>query len=183
MIGNSETSFGAVTRAIHWVTAVLVIGMLGFGIYIARMEVDMSNFHLFGWHKTIGIVVLTLVVVRLVWHRLTPPPGPMETVPRWQLRLATVAHLALYLLLIAVPLTGWIASAATGIDVVIFGSWTLPRIAPVSEAWETGFFAAHGVLTKLLAALVVLHVAGALHRSDGTLGRMVGPPNQKRPLD
>jgi cytochrome b561 len=186
VLANGSARFGLFTRVIHWVTAVLVIGMLGFGTYIARMEVDMSNFHLFGWHKTIGIVVLTLVIVRLVWHRLSPPPGPMETVPRWQLRLATFAHLALYLLLIAVPLTGWIASAATGIDVVIFGSWTLPRIAPVSEAWENGFFTAHGVLTKLLAALVVLHVAGALHRSDGTLRRMVfgaaQPRNEKRPL-
>lgn len=173
MIRNDEARFGLLTRLIHWIMALLVIGMLGFGTYIARMEVDMSNFHLFGWHKTIGIVVLTLVLVRLFWHRVSPPPGPMETVPVWQLRLARAAHLALYVLLIAVPLTGWIASAATGIDVVIFGRWTLPRIALVSEGWENAFFVAHGVLTKLLAVLVVLHVAGALHRSDGTLRRMI----------
>lgn len=186
MIGNDPDRFGLLTRLIHWITALLVIGMLGFGTYIARMQVDMSNFHLFGWHKTIGIGLLALIVLRIVWHRLSPPPQPMATVPGWQRRLAKGAHMALYGLLLAVPLAGWIASAATGIDVVIFGTLTLPRIAPVSQAWETGFFAAHGALTKLLAAVVLLHIAGALHRSDGTLRRMVSGktgPNEKRPLD
>jgi cytochrome b561 len=173
MMRNTEARFGIVTRSIHWISAVLVIGMLGFGTYIARMEVDMSNFHLFGWHKSFGLVALTLVIPRVLWHRISPPPGPMPSGPAWQDRLAKGTHLALYLLLLAVPLTGWIASAATGIDVVVFESWTLPRITPVSEGWETAFFAAHGVLTKLLAALILLHVAGAFHRRDGTLRRML----------
>ncbi|MAM63610.1 cytochrome b/b6 domain-containing protein [Maritimibacter sp. UBA3975] len=173
MIRNTTSRFGLATRSIHWITALLVIGMLGFGTYIARMEVDMSNFHLFGWHKSVGILTLALVILRLGWHRASPPPGPMPSGPAWQDKLARVAHVALYLLLLAVPLTGWIASAATGIDVVVFDIWTLPRIAPVSEGWEDAFFLAHGVLTKLLAALVLLHVAGAFHRRDGTLRRML----------
>ena len=173
MIANRADRFGLLTRAIHWITAVLVLFMLGFGTYIARMEVNLSNYRLFGWHKTVGIAVLVLVVLRILWHRASPPPDPMATVPAWQTRLARGAHLALYLLLVVVPLTGWIASAATGIDVVIFDRWTLPRIAPVSEGWEKVFFAAHGILTKILAALILLHIAGAFHRSDGTLRRMI----------
>ncbi|HBZ43211.1 MAG TPA: cytochrome B [Maritimibacter sp.] len=168
---NGPDRFGAGTRVIHWVMALGIIGMLGFGTYLARMTVNMSNFHLFAWHKSFGITLLVLAFVRIVWHRLTPPPAPLPSVP-WQDRLARGVHYGFYALLLLVPLTGWIASSATGIDVQLFGL-TLPHIAPTSEAWEDLFFAAHSALTKLLAALVVLHIAGAVKRRDGTLRRMV----------
>ena len=72
-----------------------------------------------------------------------------------------------------VPLSGWIGSGATGLDVHLFNRVPLPPLAPVSEAWEESAFAVHFVATKLLAACVVLHVAGAVIWKDGTLGRMV----------
>ena len=79
--------------------------------------------------------------------------------------------------MLAIPVTGWIGSSATGIDTVIFNRWTLPRIAPVSEAWEDAAFEVHETLVTLLVAVLALHVAGALHRAlirrDGTLRRMV----------
>lgn len=168
---NGEMRFGIVTRGLHWIIAFGVIGMLGFGTYIARMTVNMSNFHLFTWHKSIGISILLLMIARLAWHRWSPPPAPLPA-PHWQTVLARTVHLSLYLLLIAVPLTGWIASSATGIAVEVWGV-ALPHIAPTSESWETGFFIAHGILTKVLAALVVLHIAGAVKRRDGTLRRIL----------
>lgn len=176
MIGalrNTDRAFGAVSRLIHWLTAAGVIGMLLLGSYIARMEVGLSNLWLFGLHKSIGLVLLALLAVRLVWHRLSPPPPPLEDGIPWHGVLARWTHRTLYALLLLVPLTGWIASAASGLDVVLFETWTLPRIAPVSERWETAFFAAHGVLTKALGGLVVLHFLGALRRRDGTLRRML----------
>lgn len=171
--GNSATSFGWVSRWLHWVTAVLVLTLLALGSYIARMEVSLANLWLFGLHKTIGFVVLTLLVLRVAWHRRTPPPQPLDDGVRWHARLATTVHRLFYLLLLLVPVTGWIGSAASGLDVVVFGRWTLPRIAPASETLETAAFAVHGALTKLLFVLVVLHVAGALRRRDGTLRRML----------
>ena len=71
------------------------------------------------------------------------------------------------------PLSGWIASSATGIDTVIFNTFTLPRIAPVSERWAEVGFQVHGAIGFILAVLVFLHVAGAVVRRDGTLSRMV----------
>ncbi|MBV7377496.1 cytochrome b [Maritimibacter dapengensis] len=168
---NTEDRFGLVTRVLHWVMALGVIGMLGFGTYIANMTVNMSNFHLYAWHKSIGLTLLLLALVRIVWHLGSRVPKSLPA-PKWQEALARVVHFGLFLLLLAVPLTGWIASAATGIDVVFWGV-TLPSIAPASEAWEDAFFAAHGVLTKLLLAAIVLHIAGAVKRRDGTLRRMV----------
>ena len=120
-----------------------------------------------------SLVLLGLDVARVGWHLASPLPHPLGGVPAWQRALARATHRGLYLLIVAVPLSGWIGSAASGIDVVLFDRWTLPRIAPLSEAWTDGAFLVHGVLTKLLAALVVLHIAGALKRRDGTLRRML----------
>lgn len=173
VLRNTGQSIGAVTRLIHWLMAAGVIGMLLLGSYITRMEVGLSNLWLFGLHKSIGLLLLAVLAVRLVWHRLSPPPGPIDDGVRWHGALARWTHRALYALLLFVPLSGWVASAASGLDVVLFERWTLPRIAPVSERWEAAFFAAHGLLTKALGVLILLHVLGALRRRDGTLRRML----------
>lgn len=175
---NGAESFGWVTRLIHWMMAALILIMLAFGTYLSEMQPSLANLWLFGLHKSIGLTLLALVLLRLIWHRISPPPHSLSAgIPAWQLRAAFATHLTLYILMLAVPLTGWIASAATGIDVVVFNKFTLPPVAPVSEAWEKAFFAAHGILTKLLLALILLHAAGALVRhflhKDATLRRMV----------
>ncbi|MDJ1008571.1 MAG: cytochrome b/b6 domain-containing protein [Paracoccaceae bacterium] len=169
---NDTDGFGWVSRTIHWAMALGVIGALGFGTYIARMEVNLSNLWMFAAHKTVGITLLALLVLRVVWHLVSRPPEPLPAAP-WKSAVARWAHRAFYLLLLAVPLSGWVASSATGIDTVVFGRWTLPAIAPASEAWEEAGFAVHSVLTKLLALLILLHIAGAVTRRDGTLRRMI----------
>ena len=87
-----------------------------------------------------------------------------------------MGHAALYGLLVVIPLSGWAASSASGLDVMLFDRWTIPPIAPVSDAWENAAWAVHGAATKLLMGLVLVHVAGALKREmdgDGTLTRML----------
>jgi cytochrome b561 len=173
---NSATRFGLVTRSLHWLMAAGVIAMLPLGLSLSDMQPGLSNLWLYSLHKSIGLVLLALVLVRLAWHRISPPPAPLGPPAAWEQRLARGAHAVLYALLVAVPLSGYVASAASGIDVMLFDTWTLPRIAPVSTAWEDAGFAAHDVLAKLLAAVVLLHVAGALKRAragDGTLLRML----------
>lgn len=172
-VTNSASRFGLATRALHWLMAAGIIAMLGFGTYLGRIEPSLSTIWMYGAHKSVGLVLLALALARVGWHLASPPPHPLGGVPAWQTALARATHRGLYLLIVAVPLSGWIGSAASGIDVVLFDRWTLPRIAPLSEAWTDGAFLVHGVLTKLLAALVVLHIAGALKRRDGTLRRML----------
>jgi cytochrome b561 len=173
---NSPDGFGIVSRALHWTMAALVIVMLALGTRIADMQPDLSTLWLYDLHKSLGFVVLALALIRLIWHRISPPPLPIGAPSAWGTRLARAAHILFYCLLIAIPMSGWIASSATGIDVMLFDRWVLPAIAPVSEQWEQRGFALHGALTTGLFFLILVHVMAALKREmegDGTLTRMI----------
>ncbi len=85
---NGPDRFGWVTRTIHWAMAAGIVAMLGLGLYVARMEVGLGNLWLFALHKSVGLTLLVLVLVRVVWHRISPPPAPLGGVARWQMRLA-----------------------------------------------------------------------------------------------
>ena len=174
---NSSASFGLVTRVLHWVTASVVLVALPLGVWISEMEVSLAALKYFGYHKTLGITAFVLIVLRMIWHLISPPPEPMSHGVAWQDLLAKIVHRAFYVLLLAMPLSGWVASSASGIDTVVFNRWTLPRIAAVSEAWENAGFMLHGALGKLLLACIVLHIGGTAYRAlvtrDGTLMRMV----------
>lgn len=176
-LANTQAAFGAVTRAIHWATAAVVLVALPMGLWLANSEISLSMLKYYGIHKTLGITALALTLLRLLWHRLSHPPAPLPHGVLWQDTLARMVHRALYLLLILMPLSGWVASSASGIDTVVFGQWTLPAIAPVSETWESTGFMIHGLTGYALILLLGLHVGGALFRAvikrDGTLWRML----------
>ena len=174
---NDPTYFGAVSRGLHWSMALLILAMLALGTTLSTLQPGLSNLYLYGLHKTGGFVALALVVARLIWHRISPPPAPTGPPKRWTNRAARATHAATYILLVAIPLSGWIASSATGIDILFAERWTIPPIAPPSEAIDHWGFVAHGLLTKALMGLLALHVTGALTRGikgDGTLRRMLG---------
>jgi cytochrome b561 len=172
---NGPEAFGLVTRLIHWVTMILVIGMLALGLRLESMEPGLDNLWLYGLHKTSGFLVLALIVLRIVWHVASPPPRPIGP-PGPAVILARAVHWAFYLLLIAIPLSGWAGSSATGIDVMIADRWIVPPLVEASEAAEAFWFGVHGILTKLLIGLIILHMLGAIRREmagDGTLTRMI----------
>jgi cytochrome b561 len=175
MLRNGPAEFGLVTRVIHWTMMLLIIGQLALGLRIADMEPGLANLWLYGLHKTVGFGILALVLVRIAWHLVTPPPVPLG--PRnaafWAAR---TTHWALYALVIAIPLTGWAGSSATGIDVMIADRWTVPPLVEASEDGEAYWFRLHDILTKLLIGLITVHMLGAFKREmegDGTLTRMI----------
>ena len=174
-LSNRPDAFGLVSRALHWGMALLVIAMLALGLRISSMEPGLANLWLYGLHKTLGITILTLILIRLGWHLYTPPPRPIGP-PGPALWAARAVHWAFYVLLVAIPLTGWAGSSATGIDVVIAERWTLPPLVEPSAEAEALWFRLHDILTKLLIGLVTLHILGALRHEmagDGTLTRML----------
>lgn len=172
---NGRDSFGIVSRVLHWGMALMVITMLALGFRISDMQPGLANLWLYGLHKTLGLLVLTLMLARLGWHIYSPPPRPIGP-PGPAVWVARGAHWTFYLLLIAIPLTGWAGSSATGIDVMIADRWVLPPLVGPSAGAEAFWFRLHDIMTKLLVGLVTLHMLGALKREmegDGTLTRML----------
>lgn len=172
---NTPDSFGLVTRVLHWGMAALVIGMLALGTVIEDMEPGLANLWLYALHKTLGFLVLALILVRTLWHQVSPVPAPLGP-PGLAKTAAKAGHLLFYALLLAIPLTGWAGSSATGLDVMIADRWVVPPLVEVSEASEDFWFAAHEILTRLLIGLILIHVLAAVKRQmsgDGTLTRML----------
>ncbi|MEP7328921.1 MAG: cytochrome b [Betaproteobacteria bacterium] len=163
--------------ALHWLTALLIFCGFGLGLFMTGLELSPTKFRLYAWHKWIGITVFLLAALRVAWragHR--PPPLP-ATMPPWQIRAAAVTHRAMYVLLVAIPLSGWIYSSATGISVVYLNLVPLPNLVAKNRDLAPALLLLHQTLNFTLAAMVVLHVAGALRHQfidrDGLLGRMV----------
>lgn len=172
---NTPESFGLVTRMLHWGMALLVIGMLALGMRIANMEPGLSNLWLYGLHKTLGITLLALVLLRILWHLASPPPAPIGP-PGWQRVFVRVWHWTLYTLMIAIPISGWAGSSASGIDTVIANTFILPPLIDPSETAEFVWFILHEVFAKTLLGMVIVHMLAALKREmagDGTLTRML----------
>lgn len=172
--------YTATAVTLHWVLALGLLGMLALGLYMTGLPMSPSRLKLYNWHKWAGIVILALSALRLLW-RLThrPPALPQQVLrhmPTWQRVAHHGTHLALYLLFFAVPLMGWAYSSAAGFPVVLFGVLPLPDFVPADRALAETLKPWHGALAYTLAALIVLHVLGALKHQlvdrDGLLSRM-----------
>ena len=172
---NGPDSFGLVTRLIHWVMAILILAMFALGLRLTSMEPSLSNLWLYGLHKTVGITLLALVLLRLCWHVVSPPPAPIG--PPGRMRLFVKGwHWTLYALMIAVPVCGWAGSSASGIDTVIFGTIILPPLVAANETAEFVWFILHEIFAKTLIGMALVHLLAALRREfagDGTLTRML----------
>jgi cytochrome b561 len=140
-----------------------------------------TRLKLFNWHKWAGATILALATLRLLWRLTHRPPADLP-MPAWQLKAAHAVHTALYVLFFAVPLAGWAYSSAAGFPVVVYGVLPLPDFVPADKALAEQLKALHHWLAYLLAAAVVLHVAGAAKHAlidrDGLLARMGLPTNK-----
>jgi cytochrome b561 len=179
---SSSRGFGRTARLLHWATALLVVGQWLLGRYMTGLgpEAVAEKFVLYQRHKSLGAVILALTLVRLAWRWFDRErPGPEPGTPPWQRRAAALTHGLLYLLLLILPLTGFLAAAASplGIPTVLFGVLPVPHPIGPDAALEAAFALAHRVQGWALAALVALHVAAALKHHvidrDRTLVRML----------
>ncbi len=162
--------------AFHWLLALLILGSLGVGLYMTGLPFSPQRLKLYNWHKWAGVVILLLSAVRLLWRLAQPPPAP-SPMPAWQRKAARGAHLALYVLFFAVPLAGWAYSSASGFPIVLFALLPLPDWVPVNRELAELLKPLHHYLAYALAAVIGLHVAGALKHQfidrDGLLQRML----------
>jgi len=147
--------------ALHWLLALLILGSLGIGLYMTGLSFSPTRLRLYNWHKWAGMVILILSAARLLWRLTHRPPADLP-MPAWQSRVAHVAHLALYVLFFAVPLSGWAYSSSAGFPIVLFGVLPLPDWVAVDRELSNSLKPLHHWLAYGLGGVVALHVAGAL---------------------
>lgn len=175
---NTDQRFGLVTRINHWVNAALVIGVIALGIYMVGLPREPATFELYNIHKSLGVLLLALIIWRLVWLKISPNP-PLLPSKDWEHKLAHSVRGLMYLALLIVPLAGWMMSNSAGHGVNFFHLFDLPRIVPESDAILAIVKPIHVITGKfILPTLIVLHIAGALKHhfvyKDATLKRMLG---------
>jgi cytochrome b561 len=134
---------------------------------------------LYNVHKTTGLTILILAVIRLGWRWANPVPALPADLPRWQAGIARLTHALLYVVLFLMPISGFLYTTLSGFPVPFFGLYDLARLVPENKPAAALFKTVHLTLQWLLYAVVLLHAAGALQhhfvRKDGVLRRMLSP--------
>ncbi|PKM06053.1 MAG: cytochrome B [Gammaproteobacteria bacterium HGW-Gammaproteobacteria-4] len=173
---NSNTRWGAVSQFLHWLILGLVLVMAVLGLTMTDLPNGIDKIKTYALHKSIGISVLALMLLRLLW-RAFAGPAPTLSGPHWQRRMASLAHGVLYALMLAIPLSGWAFNSAANFALRWFGWFNLPRLVPADPRLKAVFHEAHEWLFWILVAVVVLHAAAALKHHfvdrDGVLMRML----------
>lgn len=174
---NSAETWGAVARAFHWLIAALIFAQFVIGSIAEEMKLTPAKLDLFVWHKSIGITVLLLAVLRLVWRMGNPPPLPPAGMPGWERKLAALAHWVIYVLIFAVPLSGWWVSDASRVPFKAFFLVPMPDFVATDRALQEAAAEVHEALTMTLLVVVIVHVAAALRHHfllhDDVLRRML----------
>ncbi|HZQ60378.1 MAG TPA: cytochrome b [Casimicrobiaceae bacterium] len=152
--------YGNAAVALHWVTAALIVGNLALGLSMVPLPLSPQKLRWYGWHKWVGITVFLLTWARLAWRWGHPAPAPVA-MPAWQRRAAGVSHTFLYLLMLLVPISGWLYSSSTGVQVVYLGLVPLPDAVPKDKELAAILKNLHVTLNATMFALIALHVAAA----------------------
>jgi cytochrome b561 len=166
-----------VAISLHWVIALMILGTFALGLYMHELPLSPTKLKLYSYHKWIGVTIFALVLFRLAWRLGHRPPPPPPSMPVWQHHAASAAHLALYLLTLAIPVSGWLMSSASGFQVVYLGMLPIPDLLGKDKGLAEQLKQAHEFLNIVMFAVVVLHVAAALKHHlmdrDDVLSRML----------
>lgn len=183
MVGASDAArtpaferYNAGAIVLHWITALLIVANLLLGVSMVPLPISPRKLHWYLWHKSIGASIFGLTSLRLAWRAIRGHPDAVA-MPEWQRRAAVVSHAMLYGLLLLIPLSGWLYSSATGVQVVYLGMFPLPNLVPKDKALADVLRFTHVGLNVLLVLVICLHIAAALkhhfYDKDAVLARML----------
>ena len=162
---------------LHWLIALMVFTLLGVGLYMTDMRISPQKLQLYMTHKSVGLTVLMLMLLRLAYRLRNPPPALPQGIPRWQKTASHISHALLYLLLFAMPISGWLMNGASGFPMKYFGLVRVPDLLARNQESLALFKAAHGYIAWTLMALIAVHVLAALKHHfidrDTVLRRML----------
>lgn len=159
---NRPTRYGAVAQTFHWLIAALIVTQFTLAYLADDLPIGAHKLALLARHKSFGMTVLMLATLRLLWRLKNPPPSLPSGMTPWERRLARATHVAFYVLLFAMPLTGWLMSSAKNYSVSWFGVFTWPNLIAKNETAFNLLRSTHHILSYTLFAIAVLHVLAAL---------------------
>ncbi len=166
-------------RLLHWTMAIAILIAIPIGMVMDDVKEGPFQNALYDLHKSLGVLVLILALIRVALKRSHGVPDPSPELADWQLRSATSVHHALYALMIVVPLLGFVANSFYGAPIPFFWLFTIPTFTPHNEDIAGMIFSLHTALAILFGILIVIHIAAALHhrfiRKDGVFSRMSVP--------
>jgi cytochrome b561 len=177
MLRNSRECWGSVSRSLHWLVAGLIFVQLALGLAAIGWHLSPTKLDLFVWHKSVGMLILLLVLARLAWRLANPTPAPPPDTPSWERLAAHASHALLYALMLVLPLSGWIINSASNVPVRLFWLVPLPHITAPDKGLADTAKVAHLGLVLALAVLLFVHVGAALRhhylKGDDALRRML----------
>lgn len=173
---NIPTHYDRVQIILHWLIALVLFFMIGLGLYMVELpkqaelppgEESVRAFY-FLLHKSMGLTVAMLIILRVIWRLTHKAPPLPETISRWQRRVAGIAHGAIYVLMLAIPVSGYLQSMFSKYDTKFWGV-VLPRMAEADKAAREQFSEVHEILAFLLIGLIAIHIIVAIkHRLAGS---------------
>jgi len=173
---SSPTQWGSVAKLFHWLTALGILGNGVWGLLMTGMRPSMSKINVFALHKSIGLTVLALWLLRLLWRAVDRRPRDVAG-PRWQQLAAHAVHGVLYLLIAAIPLSGWWFNSLHGYPLQWFKQFNLPALGAKNDELASVAMTVHETLFWVLVGVLVLHVGAALKHHvfdrDDVLRRML----------
>jgi len=184
---DTQSRYGAVAMTLHWLIAVLIIFNICLGYYMNDMpNNDPNHFAFVQFHKSTGLTILVLSVLRVMWRWINPFPPLPATMPMWEKAAARFVHGMFYFLIIAIPLAGWamVSSSPLGLPTMYYGWFEWPQIHALADLPRDQkqhligtFRNTHNTLALLMACLIALHVLAALKHQfwdrDTVLKRML----------
>lgn len=189
-IRNDRDHWGGVSIALHWLTFALILGLAPVGYLMQELPNGPFKVQVFMLHKSFGLTVLGISLLRLLWRLFAGAPEPVPGMPRWQELVAKATHGLLYALVLAIPMSGWLFNSAAGFPLRWFGLFGLPKLSGYDPALKEFAAETHETLFLILAGVVLLHAAAAIKHHyqdrDRTLMRMwpwIGEPGAAKSGD
>ena len=175
---NTPDRWGSVSKSLHWLIALLILALGIVGLLMGELPKTPKYFWVYTAHKSIGITVLVLVVLRLAWRLYAGAPRPVPGTPGWQERIASATHWLLSAMMFAIPLSGWLYDSASGLrPFKLFGLLEMPKLVAPDEGAAQLSHALHEWGFWLLILVVLAHAGAAFYhhiqQRDTTLVRML----------
>lgn len=178
MLKNTPERYGLVTKALHWVIAFAILGLIWLGWWMVDLSYYDAWYHdALSLHRVLGLAVLGLAIVMLLWQRVSRPPALPASIPRLQQLAAHAVHHLLFLMMLLLPVTGYLISTSEGHGIPVYGLFEVPVLIQVGEQTRDLVIAIHYYCAYATGLLAAVHAAAALKHQfidrDGVLGRMI----------